>query len=139
MRDRPRIAFVTSRLTTFSDAVRGKSSKTSTDSGHVYFATPSPSRNFCSSSSVGAAVAGLEDDGGAGALAQPVVGKGHDRDLVDRRVAQDHRLDLGRDDRHAAAADDVLAAPDVDELAVLVEVAEVARAVAAPAGQRLLA
>ena len=82
-------------------------------------------------------MAGLEDDGGAGALAQPVVRKGHDRDLVDRRVAQDHRLDLGRDDRHAAAADDVLAAPDVDELAVLVEVAEVAGAVAAPAGQRL--
>src|SRR4051795_12563439 len=45
----------TSRLTTFSDGVRGKSSKTSTDSGQVYLATPSPSRNSCSSLSVGAA------------------------------------------------------------------------------------
>ena len=52
-------------------------------------------------------------------------------------MAQDHRLDLRRHDRHAAAADDVLAAPDVDEVAVLVEHAEVAGAVAAPVGQRL--
>ena len=50
----------TSRLTTFSDGVRGKSSKTSTDSGHVYFATPSASRNSCSSVERRGGVAGLE-------------------------------------------------------------------------------
>ena len=83
--------------------------------------------------------AGVGDDGRTGALAEAVVGERHDRDLVDRGVAQDHRLDLGRHDRHAAAADDVLAAPDVDELAVLVEQPEVAGAVAAPRRQRLRA
>ena len=111
----------TSRLTTFSDGVRGKSSKTSTDSGHVYFATPSASRKLLQILERGGGVAGVEDDRRAGALAQPVVGQRHDRDLVHGGVAQDHGLDLGRHDRHPAAADDVLAAPDVDELAVLVE------------------
>ena len=51
---RLRMAAVTSRLTTFSDGVRGKSSKTSTNSGHVYLATPSASRNCWKSSRVGA-------------------------------------------------------------------------------------
>ena len=51
--ERSRMSFTTSRLTTFRDGVRGKSSNTWTDSGHVYLATPSASRNSCSSASVG--------------------------------------------------------------------------------------
>src|SRR5437016_1890969 len=65
------------------------------------------------------------NDRGAGALAETVVGERHDRDLADIRVAHDHRLYLGGDDRDASASDDVLAAPDVDELPVLVEIAEI--------------
>ena len=79
----------------------------------------------------------LGDDRRARALAHALVGHRHDRHLVDRRVAQDHGLDLGRHDRHAAAADDVLAAADEQQVAVRVERAEVAGPVAAPVGQRL--
>ena len=126
-----------SRLTTFSDDVRGKSSKTSTDSGQVYFATPSRLEELLQLGERRRGGARLEDDRPRRPLAEPVVGQRHDGGLVDRRVAQDDRLDLGGHDRDAAAADDVLAAADVDEVAVLVEVAEVAGAVAAPVGQRL--
>ena len=83
MLERSRIAVTTSRLTTFSDGVRGKSSKTSTDSGQVYLATPSSSRKVCRSPSVGGDP-GPRNDRRARALAQPVVGQRHDRDLVHR-------------------------------------------------------
>src|SRR5439155_13399493 len=61
--ERSTICLTTSRLTTFSDGVRGKSSNSSTDSGHVYLATPSASKKRCSSSSVGA------DSPGSGTIA----------------------------------------------------------------------
>ena len=51
--DRSRTSFTTSPLTTFRDGVRGNSSNAWTDSGHVYLATPSASRNSCRSASVG--------------------------------------------------------------------------------------
>ena len=77
----------------------------------------------------------IRDVLGLGTLAQAVIRQGHDRHLVHVRMAQDNRLDLGGDDRDAAAPDDVLAAANVDELAVLVEIAEVAGPIATPVGQ----
>ena len=135
---RATICWTTSRLTTFSDGVRGNSSKTSIDSGHVYLATPSALEELLQLGErrrrrgrrlrmIAAHARSPRRSSGSGTIG----------DLVDGRVAQDHGLDLGRHDRHAAAADDVLAAADVDEVAVLVEIAEVAGPVAAPAGQRL--
>ena len=94
----------TSRLTTFSDGVRGKSSNTSTDSGHVYFATPSSIEELLQLLERRRRLALHRDDRGAGALAQALVGERHDRNLAHVGMAQDHRLDLGRDDRHAARA-----------------------------------
>ena len=130
---RSRICSTTSRLTTFSDGVRGNSLErprrtpaTCTWPRPRRRGTPAAPRASARSAPA------LGDDRRARALAQPLVRQRHDRHLVHRRMAQDDRLDLGRHDRHAAAADDVLAAPDVDEVAVLVERPEIAGAVAAP-------
>ncbi len=132
---RSRICVTTSRLTTFSDGVRGNSVE------DLHGLRPGVLRHALSIEKL---LELLErrrrpalhgNDRGARALAQALVGDRHDGDLADIGMTHDHRLDLGGHDRHAAAADDVLATPDVDELSVFVEVAEVAGSVAAPCGQ----
>src|SRR5574337_526394 len=57
------------------------------------------------------ALAGLGHDDRAGALAEPLVGVGDDRDLGDRRMLVEQRLDLEHRNVLAAADDHVLAAP----------------------------
>ena len=90
------ICSTTSRLTTFSDGVRGKSANASTDSGHVYLATPSRVEEDLQLLERRGGSPVLGDDRRAGALAEALVGQRHDRDVVHRRVAEDDRLELGR-------------------------------------------
>ena len=59
-------------------------------------------------------------------LAPLVVGDADDADVADRGMADQHRLDLGRIDVHAAADDEVRAAVGEEEVAVVVDVADVA-------------
>ncbi|EYT83418.1 hypothetical protein CF54_07490, partial [Streptomyces sp. Tu 6176] len=79
--------------------------------------------------------AAAQDDVGAAAFAEVVVGDGDDGDVVDRRVAEDDVLDLLGGDLLAAAVDLVLAASFDDEVAAAGEPDEVAGAVEAVRGE----
>ena len=75
----------------------------------------------------------VELDRGDDDLAPFVVGDAHDADVADRGMAEQHRFDLGRVDVDAAADDQVRAAVGEEEVAVVVDVADVAeREVLAP-------
>ena len=78
-----------------------------------------------------------QHDEGAGALAEALVGHGHDRHLGDRGVGVEQLLDLGHRHLLAAAVDDVLDAPGDPQLPVAVERGEVAAAIPAVGGDRL--
>ena len=69
---------------------------------------------------------GVRLDRGDHDLAPFVVGDAHHTGIADRRVAEQHGLDLGRIDVHAAADDEVRAAIGEEEVAVVVDVADVA-------------
>ena len=77
-----------------------------------------------------------ELDRGDDDLAPLVVGHADDTGVADRRVPEQHRLDLGRIDVHAAADDEVGAAVGEEEVAVLVDVADVAEREVVAAGRR---
>ena len=68
----------------------------------------------------------LRLDDGHHDLAPFVVGHADHADVADRRMAEQHRLDLGRIDVDAAADDEVRAAVGEEEVAVVVDVADVA-------------
>ena len=59
-------------------------------------------------------------------LALDVVGHAGDADFGDRRMRREHFLDLARPDLVAARLDQVLLAIDDEEVAVVVEIAEIA-------------
>src|SRR5438309_1724013 len=79
----------------------------------------------------------FDDYGGTRTLAESVVRQRHHGNLVYRRMAQDRRLDFQRHKRYAAAPDDVLTAAPVDEMSILIDVADIAGDVAAPLGEGL--
>ena len=70
--------------------------------------------------------AGLRLHDGHHDLAPIVVGNADDADVADRRMADQHGLDLGRIDVDAAADDEVRAAVGEEEVAVGVDVPDVA-------------
>src|SRR5262245_7681988 len=71
--------------------------------------------------------AGLRLDHGNHDLAPIVVGDAHHADVAHCRMADEHRLDLGRVDVHAAADDEVGAAVGEEQVAVVVDVPDVAQ------------
>ena len=75
---------------------------------------------------LGQPVAAVDD--GDGDFAEPLVGRGEHADLADVGAGVAGRLDLGRRNVLAAADDDVLLAVDDEQIAVLVEIADVAGA-----------
>ena len=78
----------------------------------------------------------LRLDDGHHDLAPLVVGHADHADVADRGMAEQHRLDLGRIDVHAAGDDEVGAAVGEEEVAVVVDVADVAEREVVAAGRR---
>ncbi len=95
------------------------------------------SRNCAHLGEAELAVPGRADDEGAGALAEPLVGHRHDRDLAHRRVRVQQLLDLGDRDLLAAAVDHVLDPAGDPQEAVVVDRRQVAGAVPAVRRHRL--
>ncbi len=95
-------------------------------SGILNFASL-PSRKARSSSSASCSPFFSMDDRDRH-FAEPLVGRAEHRRFGDRGAGVAFRLDLGRRDILAAADDDVLLAVDDEQIAVLVEIADVAGA-----------
>ena len=122
----------TSRLTTFSDGVRGNSSNTSTDSGQVYFATPASIEELLELLERRRRPAVHGDDRGAGASPRRSSGSGT---IATSRTSGWRRITGSTSDGTIVTPPRrmmSLLRPDVHELTVLVEIAEVAGPIAAP-------
>ena len=109
-------------LSTLPVALRGSSSTNSTRVGHLKWASRSRAKAISSAGVDGT----VEGDGGDDGLAPALVGQPEDGDLAHRRVAHEDLLDLDRVDVLAAGDDHVLLAVDERDVAVVVDLAEVA-------------
>ena len=81
--------------------------------------------------------AGSQLDDGEHRFAPLLVGHADDRRVADRGVLEQDRVDLGRIDVHAAGDDQVGAAVGEEQVAVVVEVADVAEREVVAAERRL--
>ena len=111
------------RLRIFPVGLFGSSSTTTTWRGYLYAATRSFVHALSSSGSSAAPGTRHHDRGDV--LAEHLVRHADDGRFEDRRVLVQHLLDLARVDVVAAADDHLLLAIDEEQVAVLVEVAEI--------------
>ena len=122
-----------SRLSSLPVSVRGNSSRSRSSAAPCSRRGGPGRRRGLGRQLADASIARRELDGGLDLLAALVVGDAEDGDVGDRRVVDQHRLDLGRVDVHAARDDHVDLAVAQEQVAVVVEVADVAEGAAAPA------
>ena len=124
-------------MRTLPDAVRGKSLTMRSSSGHFWRARPVPAERVGDVAQFERVTRHREAHHRARVLAQPVVGRGDDRDLRDLREQRDRFLDLRGREVLAAADDHVLHPIGDGEETVAIEHAHVAAAVPAVGVERL--